>query len=270
MTEQGKRMELTSENVKRFWDETAKKYKLNPHSTIRDHYFRLLEINAIRKLIKNKKMVLDIGCGNGYSTVFYSQDVGHIFGVDYSEEFIKWSKQLLKNFLEKYVAISDNIEFQVGDITNIDFVDEKFDAIVCERVLINLPSKDLQKKAVNELSRVLKRDGLLICVEVTEQGHESINRFRNMFGLGNIERYWHNLYLNESEFIKYLKKDFDICEIKRFGMYHFISKVIHPLMVYPKEPKFEAKINEVAMRICEKMPEFDDCGHQVMFVLKKK
>lgn len=270
MTKQGKKRKRTWKNIKNFWNETAKKYKLNPKGTIRDHYFRLLEISEIRKLIENKDKVLDIGCGNGYSTICYSQDVNHIIGVDYCREFIKYANKLLKNFSDKNVNIKNNVKFQVGDITKIDFNDEEFNAIICERVLINLPSRELQKRAINELHRVLKKDGLLILVEVTEQGHENVNRFRNMFGINSIERYWHNLYLDEAEFTTYVKKDFDVLATKRFGMYHFISKVIHPLLVAPKEPKFDAKINEVAMKISKKIPEFNDCGHQVMFVLRKK
>jgi len=270
MTEQGKKMERTWENVKHFWDETAKKYKLSPKGTIRDHYFQLLEISEIKKLIKNKDKVLDIGCGNGYSAIYYSQAAKSIVGVDYCKEFINCANELLKNFPDEKIIIKNNVKFQVGDITKINFSNGEFDAIVCERVLINLPSKELQKKAIDELHRVLKRDGLLICVEVTEQGHQNVNHLRNMFGLDDLERYWHNLYLDEEEFINYIKKFFDMQGVKRFGMYHFISKVIHPLMVAPEEPKFDAKINEVAMKICEKIPEFGDCGHQVMFLLKKK
>lgn len=260
MTIQGVKKERTFENVKRFWDETAKNNKDNPCATIRDHQFRLLEIGEIAKFIVGLNKVLDIGCGNGFSTLKYSKHVNHIVGMDYSEEFIKWANN--KNSQK-------NVKFKVGDITNIPADDKEFDAVICERVLINLQNKNMQVKAINEMYRVLKDDGVLICVEVTEQGHENVNRIRNMFGLGDLERYWHNLYLDEKDFMRYAGNYFDI-STKRFGMYHFISKVIHPLLVAPKDPSFNAKINEIARVVSEKIPDFSNCSHQVMFVMRKK
>ena len=63
---------------------------------------------------------------------------------------------------------------------------------------------------------------------------------------------------------------FELVETIRFGMYGFISKVVHPLMVAPQEPSFDAKINEVAAEMALKMPDFDGCSHQVLFVFRKK
>ena len=43
-----------------------------PFATIRDHYFRNIEINEIINFFSKKKTrnLLDIGCGNGFSTLF--------------------------------------------------------------------------------------------------------------------------------------------------------------------------------------------------------
>lgn len=270
MTFQGQHRERTFDNVKQFWLETAKTFKLDPQGTIRDRHFRTLEIEEICKVIQGKGKVLDVGCGQGYSTIYYSREVKEIIGVDYCEDFIVWARELLRQFPDPAVMIKNNITFQVADVRNLPFTNEEFDAIVCERVLINLPEKEMQWAAVQELSRVLKPGGLLACAEVTRQGHEQVNRFRTQFGLVPLEQYWHNLYINEAEFIPFVQQYFDLLAVKRFGMYHFISKVIHPLLVAPAEPRFDAKINEIALQIARKIPEFEDCGHQVMFVLKKK
>ena len=270
MTFQGEARERTFENVKQFWDETAKKFGADPRGTIRDAYFQKLEINAIRKLLQGKKNVLDAGCGNGFATLHYSQDVGRIRGVDYCEGFIEAAHTLMKDFPDGGVVRKEHIAFQTANILKLPFSDKEFDAVVCERVLINLPSWELQKVALQEFQRVLMPSGLLICVEVTEEGHAAVNSYRKRFGLRALERYWHNLYLEESSFLTYITKGFHVQSIQRLGMYQFLSKVLHPLLVAPEEPKFESKLNEAAMKIAEQIPEFGRCGHQVMFVLEKK
>jgi len=264
MTWQGKAHKRTFNNVKSFWEKSGKVKPTDPRITIRDHYFRLLEIDEIRKLIKGKNQVLDIGCGNGYSTIQYAQDVNNIYGVDYSKNLIAGAKELLKK------SHLDNIEFKVGDVLRLPFEKEKFDVVIGERLLINLPNWDLQKKAIKEIARVLNKNGLYICVEVTMQGHERMDYYRKMFGLSILEKYWHNLYLDEACYIPFVNKYFAISEIKRFGMYQFLSKVMYPLLTAPKEPKFISRFNQVAMEIGKKITNFDDCSHQVMFVLRKK
>jgi hypothetical protein len=52
-------------------------------------------------------------------------------------------------------------------------------------------------------------------------------------------------------------------------MYYFISRVIHPLLVAPDKPKYDARINSVALEICKKIPDFRDMGHVALFVLRK-
>lgn len=269
MTWQGRKKKRNFRNVKKFWEESGKLNPTDYRITIRDHYFRLLEINEIRKFLKGSNKVLDVGCGNGYSTIHYAQDVNYIIGVDYSKKLIEGAKILLKKFPDKEVIIRDNIEFKVANALSLPFHKEEFDVIIGERLLINLPKWEMQKKTIREILRVLKKNGIYICVEVTEHGHQNINYFRNMFGLSDLERYWHNLYIDELKFLPFISKYFLVSEIKRFGMYQFISKVIHPLIVFPKEPKFLSRINQVAMEIGKKITNFHDCSHQVMFVLKK-
>ncbi len=276
MTFQGQARERTFEQVKAFWEETAQKFQLDPRGTIRDSYFQRLEIEEISKRIRGRKKALDVGCGNGFATIHYSQEVESIIGVDYCEQFISWARELLNRELSsgRETSRKDNLAFQVADIQNLPFAPETFDTVICERVLINLPEREKQEKSLRELWRVLQKDGLLICLEVTKQGHEGVNVHRSKFGLPPLEQYWHNLYLDEPSFLAFAEKYFQVQAIKRFGVYQFISKVLHPRLVAPQEPKFEAKINEIAYRLSqeipeEEIPEMKDCGHQVMFVLQK-
>ena len=55
--------------VKKYWELTAEKLGTDPRATIKDHQFRLLEIDTIKNYLTENDVVIDIGCGNGYSTL---------------------------------------------------------------------------------------------------------------------------------------------------------------------------------------------------------
>jgi len=264
MSRQGEKRQKSFDNIKSFWESEASEWGEDPRVTIRDHYYRLLVKEEIVKVIKNKKNMIDIGCGTGYSTLFYSQYVKRIVGIDYSENMIKYANKFIENekYLKKTVAkfpegkinkIKKNIEFIVGDILDTKFSDENFDVAITERVLVNLPTRSLQKKAIKEVYRILDKKGFWVIAEASIQGNKKMNSIRNKFNLPKLERYWHNLYLNENLFEKMVKANgFLIKEKSNMECYQFLTRIIHPYIIYPKEPKFISSFNLEAMRISEK------------------
>lgn len=255
----------TFEVVKDYWEDQGNKFGTDPRSTIKDHQFRLLEMETILDMLNSSDLAVDIGCGNGFSTLEYAKAVKEITGVDYSESLIAAANKLKEGHPSQ-----SKTRFEVGDCRELKLPDGKFDVAIMERVLINLPTYEDQEKAALEAKRILKPGGKFILSEVTPQGHEKINTLRKQFGLEKIKVHWHNLYVDEEKFIPFLAQHFRILDIKRFGMYQFISKVIHPMIVAPEEPKFDAKINEIARKIGKSITNFRDASHQVTFVLEKK
>jgi len=251
--------------VKDYWNEQGKKYGADPLATIKDHQFRLLEMDFIRDLLKHNDIVLDIGCANGYQTLYYAEKVNKIIGIDYSDKLIEAA-----NKEKEKSQFKNKVEFKVGDVLNLDHLENSADVVICERLLINLPTYEDQEKAIINMHKCLKHKGKLILSEVTQKGHDKLNELRKQFGLDKIKIHWHNLYINEDKFIPFLSNYFNILSIERFGMYNFISKVIHPLLVHPEEPKFDARLNEIARLIGSKITNFKDASHQVTFILEKK
>lgn len=270
MTWQGKRKRRTFKNVKAFWEQSGKAKPSDPRITIRDHYFRLLEIETIKSYLNTKNIVLDVGCGNGYSTMHYSQSVKSIIGVDYAQSLIKGSATVRRSFLKEVDCRKNNMRFITADVLALPFASGIFDVVIGERLLINLPRWPLQQEALKEIHRVLSRGGLYVCAEVTKEGHDKVNYYRDMFGLPKLERYWHNCYIKESKFLFFIKSYFKVLEVKRFGMYQFLTKVVYPFAIFPKTPDFLSDFNKTAMEIGKKIINFNDCSHQVMFVLRKK
>lgn len=268
MSRQGTKKHRTVKNVKDFWNKEASEWGENPRVTIRDHYFRLLEIEFVKRFIKNHRRALDIGCGSGFSSIYYAEQVETVIGADYAEVMVKSAKKFLtdpKYFskvmneyaLEYKPELKGNLLFEVGNIVNIKYPNETFDTVISERVLINLPSEILQRKGIKEISRVLIKKGTCILVEVTKQGHEKMDEIRSLFGLEKLEKYWHNLYLNEPQFEDDLRKENLVIErVIRFETYQFLTKVMYPLIVSPKEPDFMSKFNNAARIISLDYPDY--------------
>ena len=81
------------------------------------------------------------------------------YGVDFSNEGIEYTKEMLKEYgLGQY---ADNMS--VGTLTQLPYQDNFFEGIICYGVLYYLSYEDI-KKAVQEMTRVLKPDGKLLLV----------------------------------------------------------------------------------------------------------
>jgi len=239
------------------------------YATSLDIYLREIEIETISSYLEDGKKILDVGCGNGYSTIRYARDFASDFtGMDFTNEMVECARKMETG------EMKGRIEFKQGDICNIPLPDESFDIVTTSRVVIALPQEDweVQKKAIGEMHRVLRKGGEYLMMESSEQGLQRLNDVREMFGLYRIPTNpkWSDLKFDEEELVPYLEDLFDIIEVKRFGMYYFIGRVIHPLLVAPDEPKYDDPINRVACEVALKIPNFRDIGALVFYRLKKK
>lgn len=97
---------------------------------------------------KNLK-ILDAGCGPGAMLVRLKK-FGDVIGVDISDEALHYAKK--RGVVKK------------GDIMKLKFNSNTFDVVICMDVLYHMWVKD-EIKAVKELNRVLKKDGILLVRE---------------------------------------------------------------------------------------------------------
>jgi len=108
----------------------------------------------ITNLLKDKKEVLDIGCGNGWLTHYVSKKA--YTGITYSKSEVK---NLQKN---GYRAIILNIEKD-----KLPFKDETFDCVFASHIIEHIEKKELIN-LMNEIKRVLKKNGVIILTTPTE------------------------------------------------------------------------------------------------------
>ena len=241
--------------IQGLWDERGKKNL----EGLPDQNQKELEEEFLLKYIKKHMTVLDVGCGNGKIAAKIAKVAQKVHGIDFSEIILSKAKK----------KKARNLEFTFGDVTDLQFSDGTFDLALSERCLINLSNFNAMVKALGEIRRVLKRGGLYLMLETSRQGIDSLSAYRKMFGLPAIHIPWHNIPIDEVWLKKAVKGKFVLSQTVCFGTYFFISRIIHPLLVKPKEPKFNAKINEVALAIARKSPAFNEEMSQIkIFVLK--
>ena len=105
----------------------------------------------MQKMLKscNAKVVLDLGCGEGFITNFISQLPLYTVGADLDES-IKIAKDKV-----------DRADFVRASIINLPFRNSCFDAITLLEILEHLPDQALYM-GIREIDRVLKPKGALI------------------------------------------------------------------------------------------------------------
>lgn len=101
--------------------------------------------------------LLDVPCGTGVFTKnrYLKMQNAKIVCLDYSNEMIERFKNALKGNEEKVQHIS----FCQGDVVHLPYEDESFDIVLSMNGYQCFPEKE---KALKEMKRVLKKEGLLI------------------------------------------------------------------------------------------------------------
>jgi SAM-dependent methyltransferase len=265
--------ERTSEKIRSYWNDSAAEKGIDPRATTPDYWLRELEIfkigEALEK-INNKKNILDIGCGNGFSTVRLSRKFtkSNFVGGDYAEKMIDKAKLLAK----KLRANSARVSFEAMDVMSLGGVKNKFDVVISDRCVINLPNVGWQKKAVREIAQALRRGGHYIMAENFAEGYDNINKLRGSLGLGPIPLRWHNCYLNEDFLRNVVFRNFKLIRKENFSsLYYLLTRAVYSKIcqLEKREPDYDNKIYEVAAELT-KFVSVGDWGPLDLLILKKK
>ena len=254
--------------VKEMWDVAADKLGDSPLATTHDRILRDLEVDGVLKYIpkvKKQLKVLDVGCGNGFSTIeFAKQRNDKFFGVDFSEKMIEHANRALKKNSKK---LKGKIDFSVGDALALDFKDNYFDVVTTGRCIVNLVSLKDQKAGLMEIHRVLKKGGVAILCEGSHQGFTKLNELRKIVGLPLMKYHWHNIYLDEDKLLPFMKKHFRSVEVDSFASTYFVaSRVFNAISSKdPSKPDYFSKINKAAA----KLPAIGDYSSLKIYYLKK-
>lgn len=143
---------MNKKDNKGFWDRWAGRYD-RFMSGDKDTYARIL--NRMKKKLNRNMVVLELACGTEILSVQLAGNVKMLEATDFSEEMIKQAKRKCH---------SARLHFSVQDATALPYVPETFDVVVISNALHIMP---LPEKALAEIRRVLKPEGILIAPTFT-------------------------------------------------------------------------------------------------------
>ena len=128
------------------------------------YYAYLPFIYSLKKAeFNNNSQILDIGCSDGPFLPSLNYYAKKIIAIDISEELVKKSKKLTDIMLFK----SKKINLLTSDGLALPFKDECFNLVFCLEVLEHVKNPG---NVIEEIYRVLKKNGVLICTIPVEIG----------------------------------------------------------------------------------------------------
>ena len=130
---------------------------------------------SIEKLLSKLKItsnakILDLGCGRGDITLFLANRTKETIGIDYSKEAILIANNIKKKFPKK---IQKKTHFYRMRAEKLKFPDNYFDLVICIDLFEHISKEELEV-VLKEISRVLKRNGILFV-------HTGTNKLLNDF-----------------------------------------------------------------------------------------
>lgn len=146
-------------NSLQYFDSIAESWNV-----IRSEYFeerlkyKILSITNVKD-----KVVADLGCGTGFVSLALANEAGIIFSVDSSRNMLKeLSTTISKKGYKNVYPIKSSLD-------NLALFDESLNTVFINMALHHI--KDA-KKAIEEMYRVLKKDGVVVISDVMEHEGE--------------------------------------------------------------------------------------------------
>ena len=150
---------------KNFWDRNAGWYDRFMQKDCAA-YEKMYEL--IRPVVK-AKTVLELATGTGLIAKNIVNAAAHIEATDASAEMIAEAKRDTR---------SAKLHFSVQDMFHLPYAEESFDVVIVSNALHIVPQPE---KALAEIRRVLKDDGVLIAPTFTHAGNSFSGKVRAFF-----------------------------------------------------------------------------------------
>lgn len=143
--------------------------------------------------LKKNDLVLDVGCGAGTKSRYLINRKLRVLGIDLSEEMIKIARKEVS--LGQFIAM---------DLDDIEKLEESFDGIFVQAVLLHIPKKDIAEK-LKKVAKKLKKGGYLYIAvkERRNDGPEEEMKTENDYGY-TYKRFFS--YFSKDEVIEYIKE----------------------------------------------------------------
>lgn len=178
-------------NFNLYWDDIHKKY----NSTYDDW------LNKYTKLFRKDFKFVELGCGRAYcSNYLISEGFSDVIATDFSSEVLKMVQKENKD-----------LQTMLFDMTGgLPFGDNSVDVVIADLCLHYFDS-EMTKYIINEISRVLKKDGYLLV---------RVNSTKEVQKKNNLEKIEHNFYFEGNIYKRYFDEEDCYYYFKDFKFYY--------------------------------------------------
>ena len=152
-------------NSQNFWDKNAGRYDrfMRKDTAAYEQLYELL------RPVVRQKTVLELATGTGLIAKHIVRYADHIEATDASQEMIEQAKQGVK---------SAKLYFSVQDMFHLPYADQSFDVVIMVNALHIVPEPE---KALSEIRRVLKDDGVLVAPTFTHADNTFFGKVKAFF-----------------------------------------------------------------------------------------
>lgn len=144
---------MQERKAKKLLTQVKKTYNIIAEEFSQSRQYLSNDFNIFKNYLKPEQKIVDLGCGNGRLITFLEKEKikFNYTGIDNSEVILKEAQKSYPGY-----------HFTLGDQLNIPLPDGHADILFNIRAFHHIPSKKLQLKALQEMKRVLKDDGILV------------------------------------------------------------------------------------------------------------
>ena len=122
----------------------------------------------------NPKRILDVATGTADIAVALTKIKNcEIIGMDLSSNMLDIGQKKIKK-----LGLQQSVSLELGDVENLDYNDNYFDVVTVGYGVRNFENL---KKSLDEIYRVLKKNGTLIILETSVPKNRAIKLFYNFF-----------------------------------------------------------------------------------------
>lgn len=245
------------------WNTRAANIEDEIDVNIMDIYQRQLEYKEICPHIKKTLEVLEVGCGNGYSTSIFRELAKYIDAFDLSENMIERAKKAYGE---------TNNTFFIDNVLEMQKVKREYDLILCIRVLCNLRNLNEQRWAINNLLPFIKTGGIFLLLEGFTDGFLRLNEIRAKAGLPKLEPAKINFYSSVDDLMPQLEEKLFVEKEIHLGNYDYLTRFVYPCLVGNENVKHNTVFHQKAATLTEAYnPDSFKCFSRLRgFVLRKK
>ena len=142
-----------------------------------DKSWRRKAVRRIKKAISGieNPLIIDVACGTADSTIELAK-IGEnvrVEGIDISDGMLKIGEEKVEK-----LGLKDRITFSVSRAEAIEFQDDTFDAAMVAFGVRNFSDRE---KGLKEILRVLKPNGTLLILELSEPQNVIVRWFYNLY-----------------------------------------------------------------------------------------